>query len=771
MAIVLTVHLVESIWSRPKQSGLLSPYLVVDHNGLQQQTDIARASNVTAWNQKATFPYVPTADLNIMAFDAGRHPGAFIAQATVDVASMLQAGSLSASAPLVNSTGNTIGHVLFDVELTTSSRAMAASLDIPGLTVTAPQRSKASSSRQMQPALGARQPDHLQEEHLSGSFTSFTMPSMQQRQQLLAQQQQQMQQQHGGGAAAAYGSGVAGAPCEQQQDGSRRLSQRIAKGAHELSSMLGFSSKRRNNEEPLAGSAAAAPRPVSPFAAVAGDAAAGRAADAQACFDSLPDSSAAAEHQQQQQQQQQHAAGALQAGGRPGSAGEVLSPLRSSRRQLKLSPSKMVQHAAVRHQQLLQARQQEERLLQRAADALQQLQGDAGAVDRSEWDDEVAREYDDADAAEKEAILYRQLVVQQAEKQAGTAQVLNIIAAQQQQEALHSSQLLAALAAMDSDSPRHIRAMVEALAATYSEEGYFHREQHQQQQQQQQQQQGSQMQQQAKAAVTAAVLRDRQRSRSASPDGPACYAEELRVSLSTSNNSMSLSASAASSPRRVDALRAAGLQQLGSPTTPCTPEFASPEMSFRTSYASSSQPLHAGAAAARMSTCSTASHSSAALPPPAAAAGLPRLDGSSSGSSGRGSYGSGFTAAGGSCGSVKSFPLANLELESEISEVISASSPKSAAAGSPRSPHYHALRSSTASTAAADAPAYRCAATGQESGSYCIVRNEQAEAAAAAQKAERWCMHSSMADAVPYLRPPPAFPFNSVPVGPSAPMG
>lgn len=226
---------------------------------------------------------------------------------------------------------------------------------------------------------------------------------------------------------------------------------------------------------------------------------------------------------------------------------------------------------------------------------------------------------------------------------AGTAQVLNIIAAQQQQEALHSSQLLAALAAMDSDSPRHIRAMVEALAATYSEEGYFHREQ-------QQQQQGSQMQQQAKAAVTAAVLRDRQRSRSASPDGPACYAEELRVSLSTSNNSMSLSASAASSPRRVGALRAAGLQQLGSPTTPCTPEFASPEMSFRTSYASSSQPLHAGAAAARMSTCSTASHSSAALPPPAAAAGLARLDGSSSGSSGRGSYGSGFTAAGGSCG-------------------------------------------------------------------------------------------------------------------------
>lgn len=41
----------------------------------------------------------------LQAFDAGRHPGAFIAQATVDVASMLQAGSLSASAPLVNSTG------------------------------------------------------------------------------------------------------------------------------------------------------------------------------------------------------------------------------------------------------------------------------------------------------------------------------------------------------------------------------------------------------------------------------------------------------------------------------------------------------------------------------------------------------------------------------------------------------------------------------------------------------------------------------------------
>jgi hypothetical protein len=50
------------------------------------------------------------------------------------------------------------------------------------------------------------------------------------------------------------------------------------------------------------------------------------------------------------------------------------------------------------------------------------------------------------------------------------------------------------------------------------------------------------------------------------------------------------------------------------------------------------------------------------------------------------------------------------------------------------------------------------------------VRNEQAEAAAAAQKADRWCMHS-MADAVSYVRPPPAFPFHSVPVGPSAPMG
>jgi hypothetical protein len=83
----------------------------------------------------------------------------------------------------------------------------------------------------------------------------------------------------------------------------------------------------------------------------------------------------------------------------------------------------MVQHTAVRHQQLLEARQHEERLLQQAADALQQLQGEGGAAagDRGEWDDEIAREYDAADAADKEAILYRQLVVQQAEKHAGEA--------------------------------------------------------------------------------------------------------------------------------------------------------------------------------------------------------------------------------------------------------------------------------------------------------------------------------------------------------------
>jgi hypothetical protein len=83
----------------------------------------------------------------------------------------------------------------------------------------------------------------------------------------------------------------------------------------------------------------------------------------------------------------------------------------------------MVQHTAVRHQQLLEARQHEERLLQQAADALQQLQAEGGAAagDRGEWDDEIAREYDAADAADKEAILYRQLVVQQAEKHAGEA--------------------------------------------------------------------------------------------------------------------------------------------------------------------------------------------------------------------------------------------------------------------------------------------------------------------------------------------------------------
>jgi hypothetical protein len=141
----------------------------------------------------------------------------------------------------------------------------------------------------------------------------------------------------------------------------------------------------------------------------------------------ISSSSAAADqhhHHHHHQQRQQHAAGMLQAGGvKPAeSAGDALSPLRSSRRQLKLSPSKMVQHTAVRHHQLLEARQHEERLLQQAADALQQLQGDGAAAragDRDAWDDELAGEYDAADAAEKEAILYRQLVAQQAEKHAG----------------------------------------------------------------------------------------------------------------------------------------------------------------------------------------------------------------------------------------------------------------------------------------------------------------------------------------------------------------
>ncbi|KAF6262947.1 hypothetical protein COO60DRAFT_556012 [Scenedesmus sp. NREL 46B-D3] len=487
MAIVLAVHLVESNWARPKQSGLLAPYLVVDHNGQQQQTDIVRAANVTAWNQKATFPYVPTSDLVIMAFDAGRHPGAFVAQATVDVASMLQAGSLSASAPLVDSMGTTMGHVLFDVELSTSSLAIAASLDIPGLTVTVPQHSIThSNSRQMQPAIGARLADHLQEEHLSGSFTSFTMPSMHQKQQALTQQQQ-MQQHHAGGSRGMYDGAVEGVPHQQQPQLTRQLtrqfSSKIARGAQGLGSMLGLSMKRRSVEEPpvAAAAAAAVPRPVSPFAAMAGSAAAapGLPADAQAGFDSLPESagplpcslrakrnsyltssnsfssatapplppgycaaaaggagggpltfaaaaagtagmgvtdsvqllaagsrmlqqqrsrysscasdsssvqctateaaaqgrrpaglrascsmssnSAAADHHnhhhQQQQQQRRRSAGMLCAGGpNPGTATEVLSPLRSSRKQLKLSPSKMVQHAAVQHQQLLHGR-------------------------------------------------------------------------------------------------------------------------------------------------------------------------------------------------------------------------------------------------------------------------------------------------------------------------------------------------------------------------------------------------------------------------------
>jgi hypothetical protein len=47
--------------------------------------------------------------LLLQAFDAaGRQPGSFIAQAVVDIAAMLQQGSLNASAPLVNRKGNKI---------------------------------------------------------------------------------------------------------------------------------------------------------------------------------------------------------------------------------------------------------------------------------------------------------------------------------------------------------------------------------------------------------------------------------------------------------------------------------------------------------------------------------------------------------------------------------------------------------------------------------------------------------------------------------------
>jgi hypothetical protein len=117
---------------------------------------------------------------------------------------------------------------------------------------------------------------------------------------------------------------------------------------------------------------------------------------------------------------------------------------------------------------------------------------------------------------------------------------------------------------------------------------------------------------------------------------------------------------------------------------------------------------------------------------------------------------------------------------SEISDVIAASSPKSAAA-SPHSPHHHhhhhhhnhrcSTTSTSSAAAGADAPAYRCAppAAGQDASGYCFVRSDEAGLAAAAGKADRWCMHGS-ADAVPYVKPPPTFPFQSVPVGPSAPM-
>lgn len=153
---------------------------------------VCAAGAVTVWNTKATFPYAPSSDLVVMvrqhdssrtrkhslqcqqlpsivqyhtpvargstahahslrpvmlcavllpvlccvlgllqAFDAaGRQPGAFIAQAVVDVAAMLQDGSLNASAALVNRRGQAAitPHPCKQALMTASTAAPAAAL-------------------------------------------------------------------------------------------------------------------------------------------------------------------------------------------------------------------------------------------------------------------------------------------------------------------------------------------------------------------------------------------------------------------------------------------------------------------------------------------------------------------------------------------------------------------------------------------------------------------------------------------------------------------
>lgn len=96
--------------------------------------------------------------MNLQAFNAaGRQPGAFIAQAVVDIAAMLQEGSLNASAALMNRKGQSVGVVLFDVGLVTSSRALAEGLAIPSLTFST-QPCPDSPTAQLRGALSPTQP-------------------------------------------------------------------------------------------------------------------------------------------------------------------------------------------------------------------------------------------------------------------------------------------------------------------------------------------------------------------------------------------------------------------------------------------------------------------------------------------------------------------------------------------------------------------------------------------------------------------------------------
>lgn len=115
----------------------------------------------------------------------------------------------------------------------------------------------------------------------------------------------------------------------------------------------------------------------------------------------------------------------------PKAAEAPLSPLRANRLKLRLTPSKAPPSPQ-------EKRAQQQRQLERDLQRLQQLALQENAMhitlrnglasasgesdvagSSSEDDDQLLREFEAADPAEKEAILYRQLMMQQAERKAG----------------------------------------------------------------------------------------------------------------------------------------------------------------------------------------------------------------------------------------------------------------------------------------------------------------------------------------------------------------